>query len=83
MVPILQEHGLDLLDTHKDGFIGMHRACWGGEQRHTDTVEAFLKAGVPHDYPDKSGKTPVQMARNPKTKKLLEEWAAKAAKGEL
>ena len=46
MVPILKEHGLDLLDTHKDGFIGMHRACWGQEQRHTDTVKAFLEAGA-------------------------------------
>ena len=99
-MPILKEHGLDLLDTHKDGFIGMHRACWGQEQRHTDTVKAFLEAGawpethprmkyrarsltdsclpgVPHDYPDKNGKTPVELTRNPKTKKLLEEWAAK------
>lgn len=102
-MPILKEHGLDLLDTHKDGFIGMHRACWGQEQRHTDTVKAFLEAGafclslthlciveaqsvqrltdsrpsgVPHDYPDKNGKTPVELTRNPKTKKLLEEWAA-------
>ena len=45
-MPILKEHGLDMLDRHKDGFIGMHRACWGQEQRHTDTVEAFLKAGA-------------------------------------
>lgn len=106
-MPILKEHGLDLLDTHKDGFIGMHRACWGQEQRHTDTVKAFLEAGVsntnmpfdacsltdscnyscmigvPYDYPDKNGKTPIELTRNPKTKKLLEQWAAKAAKSDL
>jgi hypothetical protein len=27
----------------------MHRACWGVEQRHTDTVKVFLEAGVERD----------------------------------
>lgn len=81
MVPILKEHGLDPLEYHKDGYIGMHRACWGGEKRHTDTVEAFLKAGVPHDFPDKQGNTPVNMVKNNgMTKKLLESWAANGGK---
>jgi hypothetical protein len=31
---------------HVDGFIPMHRACWGDEQRHTDTVRVFLEAGA-------------------------------------
>ena len=58
MVPILMAHKaqpMDPLEYHNDGFIGMHRACWGGDKRHTDTVEAFLVAGVPHDFPDKKG----------------------------
>ena len=75
--------GLDPLSRHSDGYIGMHRACWGGEQRHTDTVKAFLEAGVPWDSPavdPKTGKaklTPLQMVEqthlNLPTRKLLEE----------
>ena len=81
MVPIFMEHGLDPLDMHRDGHIGMHRACWGGEKRHTDTVEAFLKAGVPFDHPNSNGETPMDMVRNNiKTKKLLKKWAKEAAK---
>ena len=80
MVPIFMEHGLDPLDMHRDGHIGMHRACWGGEKRHTDTVEAFLKAGVPFDHPNANGEKPIDMVRNNvKTKKLLKKWAKKAA----
>ena len=41
----------------------MHRACWGGEQRHTDMVRALLEAGVPHDQPAADGKLPVDMVR--------------------
>ena len=89
IITILVEHGMDPLDRHKDGYIAMHRSCWGGEQRHTDAVAAFLKAGVPWDFPslDTKGKagatgargeTPLEMVRNnPGTTKLLEEWAKK------
>ena len=27
-------------DTHADGFTPLHRACWGREPRHTETVRA-------------------------------------------
>ena len=50
LVKLGVEYGLDPLDRHADGWSGIHRACWGSEQRHTDTVEAFLEAGVPWDF---------------------------------
>ena len=75
---ILNAHGMDPLDRHSDGFIGMHRACWGGEQRHTDTVRAFLEAGVKPDFAAANGQTPVEMVKNnPATKKLLKKWLQK------
>ena len=46
---LLIAHGLNPSDRHKDGFTPIHRACWGNEQRHADTVRAFLKGGVPFD----------------------------------
>ena len=62
----------------------MHRACWGSSSRHTDTVRAFLEAGVPWDYPSvdtkgkssmksrgASGQTPMEMCRNDATKALV------------
>ena len=43
---LLIAHGLDPSDVHKDGHPPMMRACWGREQRHTETVQVFLDAGA-------------------------------------
>lgn len=29
----------------QDGVTPIHRACWGSQQRHTDTVRMFLEDG--------------------------------------
>eukprot|EP00930_Biecheleria_cincta_P069192 TRINITY_DN56967_c0_g1_i1.p1 TRINITY_DN56967_c0_g1~~TRINITY_DN56967_c0_g1_i1.p1 ORF type:complete len:208 (+),score=45.18 TRINITY_DN56967_c0_g1_i1:62-625(+) len=78
---LLIAHKLDPSDRHKDGFTPLHRACWGGEQRHTETVRALLKAGVPYDEPAENGQKPLDMVRgNAATEKLLRKRAGKAAK---
>ena len=81
IVKLLVSHGLDPLDTHKDGFVGMHRACWGPEARHAETVQAFIDAGVPPDYPsqkdDGGGRTCRAMTTNPRTKEVLDQAMAK------
>ena len=67
---------------HDDGFAPIHRACWGRESRHADTVAAFLAAGVPHDLRADSGETPLDLARrsgNAATVSVLETVAAMAA----
>ena len=46
VVKLLLDHGEDALHRHKDGFIPMHRACWGNTPRHTEAVLAFLEHGV-------------------------------------
>lgn len=57
---------------HEDGFWPMHRACWGGEQRHTDTVKVFLEAGVERDLRAENGRSCMDMAlENPMTVRLL------------
>ena len=83
IIPALVANGLDPSDQHRDGFMPIHRACWGGEQRHTNTVRELLDIGVPYDQAAKNGQTPLDAAKrsgNTSTIKLLEEWAAKAAK---
>mmetsp|Transcript_38339 Transcript_38339/g.92739 ORF Transcript_38339/g.92739 Transcript_38339/m.92739 type:complete len:205 (-) Transcript_38339:187-801(-) len=76
---LLVDHGLDPFDTHKDGFIGMHRACWGREKRHAETVQVFIDAGVPHDYPSKkdNDNTCRGMTRNPDTIEVIKKAMAK------
>ena len=74
---LLLDHGIPPLDVHSDGYIPMHRACWGQEDRHTDTVRVFLKAGVPVRYKAENGKTCWQMTKNKETKKLLKTYTAK------
>ncbi len=76
----MQEKGVGLFEKHQDGFYPMHRACWGGEQRHTDTVRVFLKAGVPFDLKSDSGTTCMEMTQNKRTKKLLKKWQKKKEK---
>ena len=39
---------LDPNDYHRDGYTPLHRACWGQEQRHVDTVRVLITAGGVH-----------------------------------
>ncbi|CAK8998266.1 unnamed protein product [Durusdinium trenchii] len=77
---LLVAHGLDPRDRHTDGYTPIHRACWGNEQRHADTVRAFLKAGVPFDELSDSGQSCMDMTGNEATMKLLKKRAEKAKK---
>lgn len=79
ILKVLIDFGLDPRDTHSDGYEGMHRACWGSEPRHTDTVLVFLNRGnVPFDAKSRDGKTCLEMTRNSATKRLLENLETKA-----
>lgn len=76
---VLKEHGLDVVrDFHADGYAPLHRACWGGEARHTDTVRYLLEeAGAPADLPGgPDRRTCLEMTSNPRTKALLLEWTS-------
>lgn len=87
VVKLLLEAGADPLHRHKDGFIPMHRACWGTTPKHTESVLRFLEHGVdvltdavdPNESPqfdEQDGRmTPLNMSgTNPMTYGLLEEW---------
>mmetsp|Transcript_37175 Transcript_37175/g.54470 ORF Transcript_37175/g.54470 Transcript_37175/m.54470 type:complete len:205 (+) Transcript_37175:37-651(+) len=74
----LIKRGLDFRDQHSDQFEPFHRACWGREQRHTETIEVLLEAGVPFDAPGGPGGTLcLEMTQNKGTQKLLQKWAKK------
>jgi ankyrin repeat protein len=76
---LLIKYGLEITDVHEDGYIPMHRACWGKEKRHTHTVKVFLDAGVPPKFKATNGKTCYQMTQNEDTKKLLKSYTSKKA----
>lgn len=80
IMKLLIEHGLDPLDAHKDGYTPIHRAAWGKEERHTETIRVLIDVGnVPHDFKAPgSGKTALEMTKNPSSIALLEERAALA-----
>ena len=70
---MLIEHGLDPNERHSDGYAPMHRALWGQEQRHTDTVRGFLEAGV--SPRQQAGKfEPVEITQRIETKRVLHEY---------
>ena len=71
---LLLDHGLSGTDFHNDGFAPFHRACWGTEQRHTDTVEVFLKSGIPTGFKSKNGKSCRAMTKNTATIALIKKY---------
>ncbi len=74
----LIDHGLDPSDRHSvDGFTPLHRACWGAQQRHTETVRVFLEAGVSPDEMGLNGATPIEMTKRVETAELLHDWQEK------
>ncbi|KAK3260899.1 hypothetical protein CYMTET_30168 [Cymbomonas tetramitiformis] len=82
VMSVLASKGLDIGDMHGDGFTPLHRACWGREQRHTDTVLVLLKHGVPPNQPANNGATCLEMTQNDATKFLIRHELEKLS-GEL
>ena len=74
---MLVGHGLSVHDMHEDGFTPFHRACWGIELRHTDTVETFLNHGVNATVLSKDGKSCLDMTTNKETKRLIRMWISR------
>merc|ERR1712172_193803 len=77
----LKEPAVDASIPDKDGFQPIHRACWGGEARHAETVKVLVEeGGVAWDSKGK-GKTCLQITQNSKTKAWLREWGKRQQKG--
>lgn len=78
IMAILRQHGVDIFSlAEKDGFAPFHRACWGREERHTETIRYMLEQGV--DLNLKGGpeqRTCFQMTPNQGTRALLIENGA-------
>ena len=67
IMEMLHVHGIDVVnDVHSDGFTPLHRACWGSEPRHTDTVRFLIDgAGAdPARKGAKDGRSPLQVMRD-------------------
>lgn len=68
---------------HEDGFAPLHRACWGREQRHVDTIRVLVDMGkVKWNLKTKNGKTCRDIAMSPLIVNVMKEYASKA-KNEL
>ena len=66
---------------HEDGFAPLHRACWGREKRHVDTIRVLADTGkVRWDMKTKNGKTCRDIAMSPLIVNVMKEYANKAKK---
>ena len=66
---------------HEDGFAPLHRACWGREKRHVDTIRVLVDTGkVRWDMKTKNGKTCRDIAMSPLIVNVMKEYANKAKK---
>ena len=63
---------IDVSARHRDGYTPIHRACWGNEARHTETVKAFVEAGVAIDEATSDGRVCFDMTKNVGTIKFIE-----------
>ena len=79
---LLASHGVDVVNpTHRDGFLPFHRACWGKEPRHTNTVRVFVEEfGINPKIPGgpQGTKTCFDMSPNSQTKFWLRERQVEA-----
>ena len=79
IMELLKDRGIDIHSpAPKDGFTPFHRACWGREQRHTDTIKFLLTEGEV-DMNVKGGqdkRTCLQMTPNENTRALLLKYGA-------
>eukprot|EP00092_Neocalanus_flemingeri_P098890 GFUD01126138.1.p1 GENE.GFUD01126138.1~~GFUD01126138.1.p1 ORF type:complete len:192 (+),score=53.44 GFUD01126138.1:63-638(+) len=72
---LADRRNIDPSQRHTDGFTPLHRACWGQEKRHTETVAMFIMVGqVPWDQKTDKGKTCMDITHNSGTKKWLKNW---------
>ena len=75
---------MDIKGTpHNDGYLPFHRACWGAELRHAETVRTFIKAGMDPNTPAGNGNTCDRMTKNTQTKIILNDYKIKKEKEEL
>ena len=66
------KRNIDPRHIHSDGFSPLHRACWGNEVRHAETVKVFVEeAGVPWDFKSKKGTTCLDVTGNSATRNFL------------
>ena len=81
VMTLLIEAGMKPDYFHEDGFTPLHRACWGGEPGHVDTIRVLLEHGVDMDVETTSegreGETCMEMTEYEPIKELLEEWREK------
>ena len=62
-------------DQHEDGYYPFHRACWGMEERHTQTLKVFLTTGrVDPRLKAANGKMCLDMCQNEGSRALLAEY---------
>ena len=85
IMELLLKKGLPCLaDKHKDGFLPVHRACWGKEKRHTSTVKVLLKAGANLGIQElMGGKSCLDMTSNKGTQKAVKKWMKEKEEQEL
>ena len=85
IMKLLNKYGVDVLgDKHTDGFYPLHRACWGREARHTETVRYLLSTvGVDVNLASDTGKTCLDMTQNQGTIQLLMEYGGLKSEQEL
>ncbi|GAX19259.1 hypothetical protein FisN_4Lh156 [Fistulifera solaris] len=72
-------------DFHTDGYAPLHRACWGRERRHAETIRVLRDAaGVDLSMPSRtSGATCREMTSNQHTLDLISENDIAGDKNEL
>lgn len=70
---VLIEEEVPVNTYHADGFLPLHRACWGDEKSHAETVRFLRQHGIPSDIKSRDAETCVKMAENLDVVNVMEE----------
>jgi len=90
LAKLLVEHPnseMNVMDIHPgDNFTPFHRACWGTEQRHSETAEMLIKLGADPDLymcrkrrgrdgnPEDDCQHLFEVTQNPETKRIIAKY---------
>ena len=77
VMQILIDFGIDVNTFHSDGFLPLHRTCWGPLQGHADALLVLLKHGIDPEVKSKDGRTCREMTESDFVRSVLDAWAMK------
>eukprot|EP00558_Chaetoceros_sp_UNC1202_P002732 CAMPEP_0197247354 /NCGR_PEP_ID=MMETSP1429-20130617/29117_1 /TAXON_ID=49237 /ORGANISM="Chaetoceros sp., Strain UNC1202" /LENGTH=184 /DNA_ID=CAMNT_0042708245 /DNA_START=44 /DNA_END=598 /DNA_ORIENTATION=- len=75
VMKLLADSGVNVNMFHDDGFLPLHRVCWGSSEFHTETLKVLIDLGIDPKTKSRDGKTCRDMTNNEHVLEVLDAHA--------